>query len=144
MITYSLFIYIEGRKWQSKEQKERKRGWDCWADKARTESEAINRQIWWGDDYSRLEIMCQTWSLHFHSGHQCLLIVCVGCAPVNQSWHITQTQNSTPETKCQPTYTQTHTFRNREHRVALDAELLQLHSLYITLYYCHLNTESGR
>lgn len=90
--------------------------------------------------------MCQSCSFHIHTRHRCPVIVCGGCAPANQSWHITQTQNATPETKRQPTYSQTHTNTHteiRKPRAHIHCTLMQnscSYIAYITLYCCHLNT----
>ena len=48
------------------------------------------------DRDNRLEIMCQHCYFHIPTCPKCSVIACGGCAPVNQSWNITQPQNKTP------------------------------------------------
>lgn len=106
-----MIIYSPVRLYRPRRTTE-KRGEDCWLRKARTESEAINRQIWYSGSDSRLEIMSQSCSSNVHTCPSLRLSVHGGCAPVIQSGPITlkatQTQNVTPDTKCHPSYTDTH------------------------------------
>lgn len=57
---------VQWWKHQSKEERDRRRGEDCFPTRDTTESELMNRQIWYSDNDSRLEIMCQSCSFHIH------------------------------------------------------------------------------
>lgn len=106
IIIYSLFGYTDWGEGRS-EEKDGRQGKD------RAESEAISRLIWHSKQWQQAwDNVSKLFFPHSHAPVSQLSVHGGGCAPVIRSRPIartqTLTQNVTPETKCHPSYSDTH------------------------------------